>query len=85
MNLNNVKIKLFVLVFTLSVNGCEKKYNKNFSHVAKNGDVWNKDNDGDGRKEPIFVRSYTKKNGIKVRSHYRAKSKKSKYISRRKK
>ena len=44
----NVKIKLFILlIFALLVNGCEKNYNKNFSHVAENGDVWNKDNDGD--------------------------------------
>ena len=65
---------LFCLLFLVS---CESRsYNKSQPHRAENGDFRGKDNDYDGRKEPIFVKGYTKKNGTKVRSHYRAKPKK---------
>lgn len=41
-------------------------------HVAQNGDVCGKDNDGDGRKEPVYVKP--SENG-KRKSHYRAERK----------
>jgi len=41
---------------------------------AENGDVYNVDNDGDGRREPVYVRGYYRKDGSYVRSHYRARS-----------
>jgi hypothetical protein len=40
---------------------------------AENGDLYGVDNDGDGRRETVFVRGYYRKNGTYVRSHYRAK------------
>jgi len=40
--------------------------------IAENGDVRGRDNDGDGRKEPVFVKGYTKKNGTVVQGQYRA-------------
>lgn len=40
--------------------------------VAENGDRYNEDNDGDGRLEPVHVKGYTKKDGTRVREHYRA-------------
>ena len=42
--------------------------------TAENGDVYNVDNDGDGRREPIYVRGYYRKDGTYVRSHFRARS-----------
>ena len=42
-------------------------------HVAENGDVRGRDNDGDGRSEPVHVRGYYRKDGTYVRGHYRAK------------
>ena len=39
---------------------------------AENGDIFGRDNDGDGRIETVHVRGYFKKNGTYVRSHYRA-------------
>lgn len=39
---------------------------------AENGDLFNRDNDGDGRVESVYVKGYYKKNGTYVRSHYRA-------------
>ena len=45
------------------------------SHRAENGDFYNFDNDGDGRKEPVHVKGYYKKDGSYVRGHYRAKPK----------
>lgn len=44
--------------------------------TAENGDVRGRDNDGDGRKEPVFVKSYTKINGTVVKGQYRALPKK---------
>ena len=41
---------------------------------AENGDAYNVDNDGDGRREPIYVRGYHRKDGTYVRSHYRARA-----------
>lgn len=41
-------------------------------HVAQNGDVYGRDNDGDGRKEPVYVKPSS--NGR--RSHYRARPQK---------
>lgn len=41
--------------------------------VAENGDLYNFDNDGDGRPEPTFVNGYHRSDGTYVRSHYRAK------------
>lgn len=38
----------------------------------ENGDILGADNDGDGRKEPILVSSYTKKDGTYVPEHARA-------------
>ena len=40
--------------------------------IAENGDIYNFDNDGDGRREPVFVSGYYRKDGTYVRSHYRA-------------
>lgn len=40
--------------------------------TAENGDRYNVDNDGDGRREPVYVRGYYRKNGTYVRGHYRA-------------
>lgn len=40
--------------------------------VAENGDVRGRDNDGDGRSEPVHVRGYHRKDGTYVRGHYRA-------------
>ncbi len=39
---------------------------------AENGDYWNRDNDGDGRRESVYVRGHYR-NGTYVRGHYRAK------------
>jgi hypothetical protein len=39
--------------------------------VAENGDVRDRDNDGDGRPEPTFVRGHVR-NGRPVKSHFRA-------------
>lgn len=39
--------------------------------IAENGDIYRKDNDGDGKRETEFVEGYTKEDGIYVRSHYR--------------
>lgn len=39
---------------------------------AENGDYYNRDNDGDGRVESVFVKGYYRKDGTYVRSHYRA-------------
>ena len=44
--------------------------------TAENGDVRGRDNDGDGRKEPVFVKSYIKKDGTVVQGQYRALPKK---------
>ena len=41
--------------------------------MTENGDIYNRDNDGDGRVETVYVRGYYRKNGTYVRSHYRAK------------
>ena len=52
------------------------QYNSSYSYkpyVAENGDVNGYDNDGDGRLEPTYVKSYYKSDGTYVRSHYRAK------------
>lgn len=52
------------------------QYNSSYSYkpyVAENGDVKGYDNDGDGRLEPTYVKSYYKSDGTYVRSHYRAK------------
>lgn len=38
---------------------------------APNGDVWNRDNDGDGFVEPIYIEGYTRRDGTRVRGHYR--------------
>lgn len=43
---------------------------------AENGDLYNVDNDGDGRVEPTYVRGYFRKDGTYVRGHYRARSRK---------
>lgn len=40
--------------------------------VAENHDVRGADNDGDGRREPVYVRGYYRKDGTYVRGHYRA-------------
>ena len=40
---------------------------------SENGDIKGYDNDGDGRLEPTYVKSYYKSDGTYVRSHYRAK------------
>ncbi len=40
---------------------------------AENGDLYGVDNDGDGRRETVFVHGYYRKDGTYVRSHYRAK------------
>ena len=52
------------------------QYNSSYSYkpyVAENGDVKGYDNDGDGRLEPTYVKSYYKSDGTYVKSHYRAK------------
>jgi len=41
--------------------------------IAGNGDVYGWDNDGDGRVETVYVKSYYKSDGTFVRSHFRAK------------
>jgi hypothetical protein len=40
---------------------------------SENGDVRGKDNDGDGEPETVYVEGYTRKDGVKVKGHYRAK------------
>ncbi len=40
--------------------------------VTENGDIYNYDNDGDGRLEPTHVNGYYKNDGTYVREHYRA-------------
>jgi len=40
---------------------------------SENGDVRGKDNDGDGRPETTYVEGYTRKDGVRVKGHYRAK------------
>lgn len=47
--------------------------NINKIFIAENGDIYNFDNDGDGRREPVYVRGYFRKDGTYVRGHYRAK------------
>ena len=44
-----------------------KSYN-----MAENGDIYGADNDGDGRREYIYVHGYYRKDGTYVRGHYRA-------------
>lgn len=39
---------------------------------AENGDLWNVDNDFDGRREPNPVRGYWRTDGTYTRGHYRA-------------
>jgi len=39
--------------------------------VAENGDIRGADNDGDGRKESVYVKGHYRK-GVYVRAHYRA-------------
>lgn len=46
--------------------------------VAGNGDVRGADNDGDGRRETVFKKGYTRKDGTRVRSHYSAPPKRGK-------
>ncbi len=58
-------IVLLILVLIIPLIGCEKEQKP---HRAENGDYYNKDNDGDGRKEPIFVKGYKKQDGTVVRS-----------------
>ena len=41
--------------------------------ITGNGDVYGWDNDGDGRIETVYVKSYYKSNGTYVRDHYRTK------------
>lgn len=41
--------------------------------IAENGDLFNRDNDGDGRIEPVYVEGYFRSDGTYVRGHYRAK------------
>lgn len=43
---------------------------KKIPYIAENGDVYGKDNDGEGEVEKEYVRSYFK-NGNYVKSHYR--------------
>lgn len=43
--------------------------------IAENGDKRNYDNDGDGRKEPVFVKGHIR-NGKYIKSQYRALPKK---------
>ena len=40
-------------------------------YIAENGDLYNWDNDGDNKKESIYVQGYYKKDGTYVRGHYR--------------
>ena len=47
---------------------------QSYPYVTENGDVYNRDNDGDGRLEPVYVRGYDRKDGTYVRSHYRARA-----------
>ena len=46
--------------------------------IAENGDVQGRDNDGNGRKEPVYVKGYTTKKGTVVQGQYRAMPKKKK-------
>jgi hypothetical protein len=41
-------------------------------HRAENGDLWNVDNDLDGRREPNAVRGYRRADGTYYRGHFRA-------------
>ena len=63
-------IKNILTVVLISSMSFAYSYNP---YVAGNGDVYGYDNDGDGRVETIYVKSYTKSDGTFVRSHYRAK------------
>lgn len=49
-----------------------KKNKKNPHSTAENGDIYNIDNDGDGRREPTYIGEYIKTDGTYVRGHYRA-------------
>jgi len=40
---------------------------------SENGDVRGRDNDNDGRPETTYVEGFTRKDGVKVKGHYRAK------------
>lgn len=60
-------ISAIVLILVSDCVGCSSSVRR-----AENGDYWNRDNDGDGRREPIFVEGYYRKDGTYVRSHYRA-------------
>jgi len=44
-----------------------------YPRKSENGDVRGKDNDGDGEPETVYVEGYTRKDGVKVKGHYRAK------------
>jgi hypothetical protein len=45
-----------------------------FPFIAENGDIWGKDNDGDGKRETEFVKGYYKGDGENyVKSHFRKK------------
>lgn len=41
-------------------------------YIAENGDVYGEDNDGDGKIETYYMQGYRRKDGVRVRSHYRA-------------
>jgi len=41
--------------------------------TAENGDVRGRDNDGDGQAESVYVRGYTRKDGVRIEGHYRKK------------
>ena len=44
---------------------------KGIPYVAENGDMYGEDNDGDGFVETYYIQGYTRKDGVRVRSHYR--------------
>lgn len=72
---------LSIIMFLFTLNACDvlsksssySNGSSSYPHRAENGDYYNYDNDGDGRKEPVHVKGYYRKDGTYVREHYRAK------------
>lgn len=67
---------IIVILIALLISGCDSTKSRGVSippYRAENGDYRGRDNDFNGRSEPVYVRGYYKKNGTYVRSHYRAK------------
>ena len=64
--------KIIFSIFTImTITSTMFAYQYVYPSPSENGDYYGIDNDGDGRVETEYVRSYYKSDGTYVRSHYR--------------